>query len=141
MRQRFQEGFKLNVGVAWQAASMHLAARDLQGGKQTGGTVTGVVVGHARCQSRPHRQRRLTPVKRLTLRFLIHTAPMPVGRVQIRTDDIRQFAVELQVLAELEGFYLVRLQAVLLPDAMHRGRRQANLLGNRWRSSVCAGWR
>jgi hypothetical protein len=51
---------------------MHFAVGDLQGGEQAGGAVASVVVGHARRQSRPHRERRLGVVKRLNSRFLIH---------------------------------------------------------------------
>src|SRR5215470_15023785 len=72
-RQRFQESNELNMGMAREAASMHLAAGDLQRCEQAGGAVAGVVVAHAGWQSRPHRQRRLGAVKRLNLRFFIHT--------------------------------------------------------------------
>jgi len=128
--QRFQKSKELNVSMAREAASMHLAAGDLQGGEQAGGAVAGVVVGHARRQSRPHRQRRLGAIKRLNLRFFIHAQHQrSLGRVEIETHDIGQFAVELRVVAEFEGVYPVRLQAVLLPYAMHGGRGQANFFG------------
>jgi len=74
--------------------------------------------------------RLLGAVKRLNLRFLIYTQHQrPFWRVEIHAHDIGQLAVELWVMAELEGAYPVRLQAVLLPDAMDRGRRQANFFG------------
>src|SRR5215467_9059297 len=129
-RQRFQESNELNMGMAREAASMHLAAGDLQRCEQAGGAVAGVVVAHAGWQSRPHRQRRLGAVKRLNLRFFIHTQHQrSLGRVEIETHDIGQFAVELRVAAEFKGMYPVRLETVLLPYAMHRGRGQAYFFG------------
>ena len=45
--QGFEEIDEIDVGVARVATAVDLAAGDLQGGKQTGGTVGQVVVSHA----------------------------------------------------------------------------------------------
>src|SRR5215470_4375949 len=62
----------------------------------------------------------------------------PLRRVEIQTHDIAQFAVELRILAEFEGVYPVRLQAILLPYAMHGGRGQANFFGQPPPAPVCS---
>jgi hypothetical protein len=51
------------MSMAREAAPMHLAAGDVQRCEQAGGVVAGVVVGHARRKSRPHRQRWLDDAK------------------------------------------------------------------------------
>ena len=128
--QRFQEGDEFDVGVALEAPSMDLAAGHLQRGEQAGGAVARVVVSHTSGQSGPHRQRRLRAIKRLNLGLFIHAQHQGLLRwVQIEPDDIGQLPVELGVAAELEALDPVRLQPVLLPDAMDRGRRKPDLFG------------
>ncbi len=109
---------------------MDLAAGHLERHEQRGGAVAGIVMGHAGGQSGPHRQRRLGAVKCLDLRLFVHAQHQrPFGRVQIEADDVGQFGVEFRVAAELEGLDPVRLQTVLLPDAMHGHEAEADLLG------------
>jgi len=127
--QRLQERDELQVGVAFEAASMDLAAGHFQRGEQAGGAVTGVIVGHAGRQSGPHRQCRLGAVERLNLGLFIHAQHQgALGRVQVQGHDIGQLGVELGVAAELEGFDPMRLQTVFLPDPVHGGGRQPNFL-------------
>ena len=128
--QRLQEGDELGVPMAPVATPVDLAAGHLQRGEQTGGAVAQVIMGHAGGQPGPHRQHRLGAVKRLNLRLLVHAQHQrALGGVQIEPDDIGQLCVELRVAAELEGFDPVRLEPILLPDAMNGGRRQPNLFG------------
>src|SRR5207244_11713369 len=69
--------------------------------------------------------------RRLNLRLFVHAQHQrALRRVQIEPDDIGQLGVELRVAAELEGFDPVRLEPILLPDAMDGGRRQPDLLGH-----------
>ncbi len=75
-----------------------------------------------KAKTRPHRQHRLGAVKRLDLRLFIHTRHQrPLWRVQIKPDDVGQFAVKLGVGAELKALHPARLQPVFAPDAMHAG--------------------
>ena len=68
--------------------------------------------------------------KRLNLRLFIHARHQrALRRVQIEPDDMGQLGVEPRVAAELEAFDSVRLEPILLPDAMDGGRRQPHLLG------------
>jgi hypothetical protein len=53
-----------------------------------------------------------------------------LGWVDVEPDDVSDLLHELRVVGELEGLHPVRLQAVLAPDAMDRGRRQAARLGH-----------
>jgi Transposase len=128
--QRLQEDDELGVPMAPVATPMDLAAGHLQRSEQAGGAVAQVIMGHADGQPGPHRQRRLGAVKRLNLRLFVHAQHQrALRRVQIEPDDIGQLGVELRVAAELEGFDPVRLEPILLPDAMDCGRRQPDLLG------------
>ena len=100
--QRLQKGD--DVPMATVAASVDLSAGHLQRGEQAGGAVASVIMGHAGGQPRPHWQRRLSAVKRLDLRFFVHTQDQrALGWVEIEPDDIDQFEVELGVAAELES--------------------------------------
>src|SRR5579875_3746002 len=123
--QRVEERNELHVSMAVETARVNLAGGHLQRGEQTGGAVAGVIMGAARGQPRPHRQQPLGAVERLDLGFFVHAQHQrPLGRVQIEPNNVGQLAVELGVGAELEGFHSVRLQPVLLPDAMHARRRE-----------------
>src|SRR5207244_5838034 len=62
-------------------------------------------------------------------------------RVEIEPRDIGQFAGELGVAAELESLHPLRLQPVLLPDAMHGGCRKPEPLGQPSRAPVGRGLR
>jgi hypothetical protein len=115
--QRLQEDDEL-VPMAPVATPMNLAAGHLQRGKQAGGAMASVIMDHGGGQPRPHRQCRLGTVKRLNLRLFVHAQHQrALWRVQIESDDVGQFGVELRVAAELEGFDPVRLEPILLPDA------------------------
>jgi hypothetical protein len=62
------------------------ATGDLQGCEQAGGPMAGVVVGHARRQSGPHRQHRLAAVKRLNLRLMNMARTPPTFSSLFRED-------------------------------------------------------
>ncbi len=72
------------------------------------------------------------PVERLDLALLVHAQhERPIGRVEIKTDDVAHFVDEQRVGRELEGLGAVRLQTEGVPDAHHRRLRQATRLGHR----------
>jgi hypothetical protein len=101
-----------------------------------------VVVRHGRTPATLHRQSRLRAVERLDLAVLVHGRHEGVlGWVHVETDDVADLLEELRVVGELEGFDPARLQAVLPPDRMDRGRRQAAHLDHRAQRPVRRGRR
>jgi len=79
--------------------------------------------------------------QRLDLAFLVHARHQPAfRRVEIASDNIGQLAVELGVTAELEGLQPMRLQPVLLPDAMDGARRQPDFFSQAPYALVSRGW-
>src|SRR5262249_38861713 len=76
------------------------------------------------------------------MRVLVHGQDQcSLRRVHIQPHDVGQFAVEFRIAAELEGFDPMGLQSVLLPNAMHRGRRQADSFGQPARTPMRGGLR
>jgi hypothetical protein len=79
---------------------------------------------------------------RLTLRLFVHAQHQrTLGRIEIEPDDVAQLRVELRVAAELESLHPVRLQAILLPDAMHGGGRETHFSGQAPRAPMGCGFR
>jgi hypothetical protein len=129
-RQRIKEFDELLVAMAPIATSVHLATGDLQRGEQTGGAVTLIVVGHLRREAGPQRQQRGGAIKRLNLRFFVHAQHQRAfARVEVKPHDIGQLGVKLRIGAELEVLHPVRLQPILLLDAMYGGGTKSHLLG------------
>ncbi len=120
----------MNSTRVWcfEAPSIDFAAGHRQCGERAGGAVARIVVSHTSVQSGPHRQRRWRAINRLNLRLFIHVEHQG-GRVEVEPDDVGQLAVELGGAADLEALQPVRLQPVLLPDAIDRVRLQPDLLG------------
>ena len=91
---RLQRAHKLNVRVAGEAAPEHLAAGDLERGKQAGGAVSLVVVRHPCGQPRPQRQQRLRSVEGLDLGLLVYAQHQrPLRRVQIHSTMSASFSL------------------------------------------------
>jgi RHS repeat-associated protein len=125
---RVEKRDELDVRVAREATAMNLPARHLERRKQAGGSVALVVVGHAGGNAGTKRQDRLGAIERLDLRLLVHRQHQrPLRRIEVQADDVRHLAVELGIAAELEGLDPMRLQVVLLPDALHRHVAEADL--------------
>ena len=94
-----------------------LALEHVEGGEERGGAVALVVVGHGAEAPLLHRQARLGAVERLDLRFLVDREDDGMGRrIDVKPDDIAQFADEVGIVRELELPPAVRLQAVGTPD-------------------------
>ena len=116
------------------AVALHVAADDgavehVEGGKQRGGAVALVVVGHGAEPSLLHRQAGLGAVERLDLALLVDRQHDGVRRrIDIEADDVAQLVDELRVVGELELSPAVRLQPVRLPDAPHRAGADAGCL-------------
>ena len=126
-----QEADELGGAMAEHALADHRARLHVEGCEQRRRAMALVVVRHGRAPTALHRQPRLGAVERLDLALLVHREHQRVlGRVHVEPDDVADLLDELRVVRKLEGLDPVRLQAVLAPDAVNGGRRQAARLGH-----------
>jgi hypothetical protein len=87
-----------------------------------------MIVSHLRRDAGSQRQQQCG-AKRLDLRFFVNAQHQRAfGRVEIKIHDVGQFLLERGVGAELEVLDPMRLQAVLLPNAVYGGGAQPDLL-------------
>ena len=99
--------------VALHIAPDHGPVEDIQGGEERRGSVALVVVGHGAETPLLHGQARLGAVERLDLAFLIDGQHDGVGRwIDVKPNDIAQFADEVRIVRELELPIAVRLQTM-----------------------------
>ena len=126
-----QEPDELLVPVALHIASDNCPVEDVQGGEERRGSVALVVVGHSAQTPLLHGQARLGAVERLDLAFLVYGQDDGVGgRIDVKPNDIAQFADEVRVVRELELPIAVRLQAMGTPDAPDRAFTDAGRRGH-----------
>ena len=117
--------------VASLALGQHLAAGDIQGREQGGGSMPDIVVGDAFDIAQSHRQHRLSALKRLDLAFFVDAQHHGViRRVQIQSDDVAHFLDEERVVGQFEGPLPVRLHAEQLEPARHGAFGDAAVLGH-----------
>ena len=127
-----QEGDELAVPMARLAAADDRALEHVERGEERGRAVTEVVVGLALGDARAQRQDRPGPVECLDLALLVDAQHQGfVRRAEVQAHDVAHFGNEVRVTAELEALQAVRLQVVLLPDAVHRRRADPLGLGHR----------
>ena len=126
-----QEPDELLVPVVVHIASDNCPVEDVQGGEECRGSVALVVVGHSAQTPLLHGQARLGAVERLDLAFLVYGQDDGVGgRIDVKPNDIAQFADEVRVVRELELPIAVRLQAMGTPDAPDRAFTDAGRRGH-----------
>src|SRR5829696_5636888 len=119
------------VSMALHTAAEDRAVEHVEGGKQGGGAVALVVMGHGAGPALLQRQAGLGAVEGLDLALLVDREHHRMGgRIDIEADDVAQLRHELGIVGELEAAYAVRLKAVSLPDALHRGQADADRLGH-----------
>ncbi len=112
---------KFLMSVAWHAIADDLSIEHTQGSKQGGGAVALIIVSHRPAAALLHRQPRLCAVQSLDLAFLVDAKNKgSIGRIQIKTDNIRELLHEVLVAAELEGFYQVGLEIMSFPYSANR---------------------
>jgi len=94
---------KLLMPVALHTAPDDLAFEDVEGGKQGGGAVALVIVGHRGAAPLLHWQPGLGAVERLDLAFLIDAKDHGMGRwIDIQANNILELVGESGVLGDLE---------------------------------------
>src|SRR3954471_19938988 len=85
-----------------------------------------VIMGHGAGAALLQRQAGLGAVKRLDLALLVDRQHHRMSRrVDVEPDNVTQLRHELGVGGELKAADAVRLKAVSLPDALHRGNTDA----------------
>jgi hypothetical protein len=110
---------EFDVAVALHAAPDDGAVEHAERGEQ-GGSVPLVVVGQGLAAPGLDRQAGLGAVERLGLAFFIDRQHHSVGRrIDIEPDDIGELVGKAGVARTLERAQPMRLQFVLLPDALH----------------------
>lgn len=127
-RRRF--GFDLpeksqlfHMGETGFGAGNDPAIQSVQSGKQRRGAVPHIVMGAGADVTQPQGQTGLGALQGLTLAFLSTAQHQrPLGRVQIRPDDISELRLKLRMLGKLEGAHPVRFPIVDLPELLHPAR-------------------
>ena len=120
------------MAVLVHAAAEHGAVEDVEGGKQRGRAVALVVVGHGAAFPGLHGQAGLGAIERLDLALLVDRQHHGVGRrVHVEADDVLDLLGKSGVVGPLEGADTAGLEAMGLPDALHRAKRNAGRLGHR----------
>ena len=128
---------ELLMPVALHTAPDDLAFEDVEGGKQGGGAVALVIVGHRGAAPLLHWQPGLGAVERLDLAFLVDAKDHGMGRwIDIKANDILELVGESGVVGDLERAHPMRLKPLSRPDAPHRGRTDPHRLGHCWRAPV-----
>ena len=124
-----EEAYELLMAVARHVAADDGAVEHVERGKERGGSVALVVVGHGAKTSFLHRQAGLGAIERLNLALLVDREHDGVRRwIDIEADDVAQLVDELRVVGELEPSPAVRLQPMRLPDAPNRAGADAGCL-------------
>jgi len=105
---------------------------DIEGGEERGRPVPHVVVRPPFGDARHHRQDRLFAVQGLDLAFLVEAEnKRPVGRREVKADDIAHLVDEQRITRQLEGLATVWLQAERRPHPADRRMREAGLSRHR----------
>ncbi len=140
--QASQEAQKLLMPVLGHALPDYPSVQDIESGKECGGPVPLVVMGHRATASLLHRQARLSALEGLDLALLIHTEDDGLVRgIEIQSDYVSELLGKPRILGKLEPLGAVRLQSVGGPDALHRSLADALGLGHGARAPVGHTWR
>jgi len=127
----FQEHQEFPGAMERQAVTDDLAGRHIERGEQCRGSVTFVVVRHGAGAALLHGQARLGAIEGLDLALLVDGKHQGfLGRVEIEADDVLDLLGEVGIVGDLEGTNEMRLEPVLIPDALHAGVADAHLLGH-----------
>ena len=96
---------KFLMTVACLALRQHYAGCDVESGKEGGGAMANVIVGHSFHITKSHGQHRLGPIESLNLRLLIDTEHnRVVRRVQVSPTTSRTFSMKNGSLDSLKFF-------------------------------------
>lgn len=127
----FEEPDEFLVAVSRHTVPDDFPIEHTQGGEQRGRAMAFVVVGHRPATAFLHGETGLSPIEGLDLAFLVDAQDQGfVRRIEIQAHDIAQLFEKLLVAADLEGPDKMRLEPVLLPDALNAHGTDALGLGH-----------
>src|SRR4029077_10753438 len=133
-----QEVQELRSSMTLVAFADHKAGSDIEGCEQRRCAVADIRVSPALRDARHHRQDRLLAIKGLYLALFVNAQHhRPIGRRQIKTDDVADFVDEQRVAGKLERLRAMRLQAESVP---YPSDRRARIAGSPSSGSTSA-WR
>src|SRR5262245_63448962 len=116
-----EEADKFLMPVALHVATDDGAIEHIESGKQRGGAMPLVVMGHGAGAARFHRQSRLGAVERLDLAILVDREHDGMGgRIDIEADDVFEFLGKVRIVRQLEGADAMRRKLVGLKNALYR---------------------
>ena len=132
-----QKSDKFLTPVSGQALPDDRAIKHVEGGKERRGPMPFVIMRHRAAASPLQRQARLRTIQCLDLTFFIHRQHQgPFGRLQVQPDNIPKLFDKPFVCGDFEGLHPMRLQPVVLPDALNGHMRQSRLLRQRARTPM-----
>src|SRR2546426_4059514 len=112
--------------------SDHGPVQNVEGGKESGGPVSLIVVRHGAATPLLHWQPWLRSFQSLNLTLLIHTQHQCFMRwIQVQAHHIVEFFDELFIFRKLKGPAAMWLQPIGIPDTVHRRRTDTMYLGHR----------
>lgn len=121
---RGEKADELLMPMLLHAAADDGSVQNIERGEQGGRAVSLVVVGHGPAFSGFERQAGLCTLERLDMALLVDGDHDGVSRrVHIEADDILDLLGKLWIGRPLEGSDAMRLEAMLLPEALHRPQR------------------
>ena len=127
----FEKLEKLLMAMVRHAAPDDLAFQYVERGEQARRAVAFIVMRHGSDPSLLHRQAGLGAVKRLNLALFVDAEHQRViGWVHIEANHILQLLDKIGIVRQLERLEQMRLQAVGMPDALHRRLADAAGLGH-----------
>ena len=127
----FEKLEKLLMAMVRHAAPDDLAFQYVERGEQGRRAVAFIVMRHGSGPSLLHRQAGLGAVKRLNLALFVDAEHQRViGWVHIEANHILQLLDKIGIVRQLERLEQMRLQAVGMPDALHRRLADAAGLGH-----------
>ena len=92
----FEEGQELVCSMAGQTFADDFAGRDVERGKDRGGVVALIIMGHGSGAAFLQRQAWLGPVECLNLAFLVDGQhKRPLRRVEVESDDVLDLSCEV----------------------------------------------
>ena len=127
-----QQAQELFGTVTRHAFPDNQARFDVQRGKERGGAMAFVIMGHRGRPPLLERQTRLGPVERLDLGLLINAKhDGTVRRIEIEANDLGHLLLEHRVVRDLEALHDMRLETCIGPDAPDARGRYAHRLRHR----------
>src|ERR1700722_58581 len=125
----FQKLEEFSSAMARHAFPDDLTCRHIERREQSCRAVTFIVVRHGTGAPLLERQTWLRAIEGLDLAFLVDGKHQSFfGRIEIKADDILHFLGKVRVVGDLEGANDVGFKPILLPDALHAGVADADLL-------------